>query len=179
MANAWVVCPYNAEYPELMQAIWEDGFKQGYISIGWPKVRDVTGKSREAIQAVIDREYPGRSPRGGSTIWTDGEDFGQQYDTDIGRIDILAYNRIEKAFVVIELKKGRESDAVVGQVARYMTWVRLNLCRDGQTVRGLIICTTSDARLRHAVMAVPGLELRHYQVDFRLLSVEPMKSTND
>jgi hypothetical protein len=39
---------------------------------------------------------------------------GQQYATDIGPIDILAIEAKTKAFVVIELKKGRPSDRVIG-----------------------------------------------------------------
>jgi restriction system protein len=51
------------------------------------------------------------------------EDEGQQFDTnEIGRIDILAIEPSTKSFVVIELKKGRPSDEVVGQTLRYMGW---------------------------------------------------------
>jgi restriction system protein len=49
---------------------------------------------------------------------------GQQYDTDIGIIDILAIERESNSFVVIELKKGQPSDMVVGQILRYMGWVK-------------------------------------------------------
>ena len=49
---------------------------------------------------------------------------GQQYTTDIGPIDILATEASSKTFVVIELKKGRTSDQVVGQILRYMGWVK-------------------------------------------------------
>lgn len=72
---------------------------------------------------------------------------GQQYDTDIGRIDILAFEPKSKSFVVIELKKGSTSDQVVGQTLRYMGWVKDRLCKDGQVVKGLIICLESDPKL--------------------------------
>jgi restriction system protein len=49
---------------------------------------------------------------------------GQQYPTEIGPIDILAVEPGSKSFVVIELKKGRPSDQVVGQILRYMGWLR-------------------------------------------------------
>src|SRR2546423_1159668 len=52
---------------------------------------------------------------------------GQQYRTAVGRIDILATEPKTKSLVVIELKKGRSSDHVVGQIARYMGWVSENL----------------------------------------------------
>ena len=70
---------------------------------------------------------------------SEGND-GQQYATDIGPIDILAIEEATKAFVVIELKKGRPSDRVVGQILRYMGWVNRNLCSDGQAVKGLEAC---------------------------------------
>jgi hypothetical protein len=50
-------------------------------------------------------------------------------------VDILAVESKSKSFVVIELKKGRPSDCVVGQILRYMGWVKQNLCSDGQAVK--------------------------------------------
>jgi restriction system protein len=76
----------------------------------------------------------------------DGND-GQQYATDIGPIDILAIESKTKAFVVMELKKGRPSDQVVGQTLRYMGWVKKNLCTGGQAVKGLVICRALDPKL--------------------------------
>ena len=38
--------------------------------------------------------------------------------TDVGTIDILAQETSSNAFVVAELKKGREFDKVAGQVLR-------------------------------------------------------------
>jgi putative restriction endonuclease len=87
MANAWVICPYNADYPDLLQAIWEAGLKQSFISIGWPKVGDATGKSREAIQAVVDRVYSPRMSQGGRSIWTFLNEI-QVGDTIVARSDL-------------------------------------------------------------------------------------------
>lgn len=50
----------------------------------------------------------------------DGEPFGKQYPTDTGLLDILAVSKDKKRLLVVELKKGRASDAVVGQTLRYM-----------------------------------------------------------
>ncbi len=44
---------------------------------------------------------------------------------------ILAVEPKTHSFVVIELKKGRPSDQVIGQVLRYMGWVKKNLCAGG------------------------------------------------
>ena len=48
----------------------------------------------------------------------------QQYQTDTGPLDILAISKDKKQLLVVELKKGRASDAVVGQTLRYMSFVQ-------------------------------------------------------
>lgn len=53
-------------------------------------------------------------------------------------IDILAVDKL-KNFVVIELKVSRGYDKVVGQILRYIAWVRKNLAGNNQQVRGIII----------------------------------------
>lgn len=98
---------------------------------------------------------------------SDGND-GQQYATDIGPIDILAVDIQSKAFVVIELKKGRTSDRVVGQILRYMGWVKRNLCSDGQMVTGLIICRDHDPKLSYALEMTDNIDVRYYSVSFKL-----------
>jgi hypothetical protein len=45
---------------------------------------------------------------------------GHQFVTSVGRLDFLAVDTRDMALVVIELKRGRPSDQVVGQAARYM-----------------------------------------------------------
>lgn len=93
---------------------------------------------------------------------------GQQYATEIGPIDILAVEAKNNTFVVIELKKGRSSDRVVGQVLRYMGWVKRNLCTNGQTVKGLIICRDHDSKLTYALEMTNNIDVRYYNVSFKL-----------
>lgn len=93
---------------------------------------------------------------------------GQQYATDIGPIDILAVEAKTKAFVVIELKKGRSSDRVVGQVLRYMGWVKGNLCANGEIVKGLVICRDHDPKLTYALAMTSNIDVRYYSVSFKL-----------
>lgn len=98
---------------------------------------------------------------------TDGND-GQQYATGIGPIDILAVEQKSNSFVVIELKKGRPSDSVIGQVLRYMGWVKQNLCTSGQAVKGLVICRDPDPKLTYALEMTNNIEVRYYSVSFKL-----------
>jgi len=93
---------------------------------------------------------------------------GQQYSTDIGAIDILAVEPDSNSFVVIELKKGRPSDQVVGQIPRYMGWIKKNLCQDSQAVKGLVICHDSDPKLSYALEMTDNIEVRYYSVSFKL-----------
>ena len=106
------------------------------------------------------------------TLFQDSEgNDGQQYGTDVGPIDILAVESKSKSFVVIELKKGRPSDQVIGQVLRYMGWVKKNLCNDGQAVKGLIICNESDPKLSYALEMTKDIDVRYYTVSFQLAEV--------
>jgi len=97
----------------------------------------------------------------------DGND-GQQYATDVGPIDILAVDPKSKSFVVIELKKGRPSDQVIGQILRYMGWVKQNLSASGQAVKGLIICRDPDPKLSYALEMTNNIDVRYYSVSFKL-----------
>jgi restriction system protein len=105
-------------------------------------------------------------------IYEDAEgNDGQQYLTDIGPIDILSVEPKANSFVVIELKKGRPSDQVIGQILRYMGWVKQNLCTNGQAVKGLVICRDPDPKLSYALAMTTNIEIRYYSVSFKLREV--------
>jgi restriction system protein len=98
----------------------------------------------------------------------DDEVVGKQYVTDIGRIDILARSKIDKSWLVVELKKGHTSDDVVGQVLRYIGWVMENEANEGEEVKGLIIASKNDDKLRLALKTVPHVSYLTYEVNFAL-----------
>ena len=98
----------------------------------------------------------------------EGEVAGQQYPTDTGPIDILALSKDGKELLVVELKKGRASDAVVGQIQRYMGYVLDELAEPDQSVRGCIIALEDDIRLRRALRATANIDFYRYQVSFKL-----------
>ena len=99
----------------------------------------------------------------------EGEPVGQQYLTDTGPLDILAVSKDKKTLLVVELKKGRASDAVVGQTLRYMGYVQDELAEDGQTVRGVIIALEDDQRIRRALAMTPGIHFYRYEISFKLV----------
>lgn len=99
----------------------------------------------------------------------DGEPVGQQYATDAGPIDILAVSHDRKRLLVVELKRGRASDVVVGQILRYIGYVKEQIAEPDQIVEGAIIALDDDRKLRWALAAVPAVAFYRYQVSFRLL----------
>ena len=101
----------------------------------------------------------------------DGEVIGQQYPSDTGPIDILAISKDKKELLVVELKKGRASDAVVGQVQRYMGYVKADLCETGQAVRGVIVALEDDLRIKRALQVTSNIDFYRYQVSFKLFKV--------
>jgi len=88
---------------------------------------------------------------------------------DLGFIDILAKDRSTGDFVVIELKRDRSDDEVVGQLSRYMGWIKEH--RAGPTgvrVRGIIVVHEFTLKLRAAAMAHENVQLYTYNLAIAL-----------
>ena len=98
----------------------------------------------------------------------DGEIVGQQYPSDTGPIDILAISKDKKELLVVELKKGRIGDVVVGQVQRYMGYVKDELAEEDQKVRGVIIAFEDDTKIRRALSVAQNIDFYTYKVNFKL-----------
>lgn len=80
-----------------------------------------------------------------------------QYDTQtVGIIDILAIDE-KNNFKVIEIKR-KANDQTLGQILRYMGWVKEELCKDGQKVDGIIIGERKDLQLEFALKVVPNVK---------------------
>jgi hypothetical protein len=99
----------------------------------------------------------------------DNISVGQQFRTNIGPIDILGQKKDKSDFLVVELKRDRASDAVVGQTMRYMGWVQEHLCEPNQKVAGCIIAQRKDEKLDYALSRVNDITFMRFEVDFRLL----------
>jgi restriction system protein len=112
-------------------------------------------------QTILSKEF--------SIYEEDGEPVGQQYATDAGLIDVLAVSKDKKRLLVVEMKRGRASDVVVGQVLRYMGFVKDQIAEDDQTVEGAIIALDDDQKMRWALMSVPSITFYRYQVSFKLV----------
>ena len=96
---------------------------------------------------------------------------GQQFPSDTGPIDILAISKDQNTLLVVELKRGRASDVVVGQIQRYMGYVKEELAEAQQEVRGIIIALEDDLKLTRALSVTNNIDFYRYSVSFKLFKV--------
>lgn len=106
-------------------------------------------------------------------LHAEDEESATQYPTSVGPIDILARDKASKDWVVIELKKGKSSDAVVGQLLRYMGWVKKHKATGSENVRGIIITSAPDDRIKYAMLVSQGVSFYTYKVSFDLVEEKP------
>jgi len=110
-------------------------------------------------------------------LYQDGQGkTGRQFFTEIGDIDLLCKKKDD--FVVIELKKGRSSDKVVGQISRYIGWVKEKLA-NGNNVKGIIIVHDFDPKLKYAVLANPIIDLKYYQIKIDFVTEQDIIAKNN
>jgi RecB family endonuclease NucS len=77
--------------------------------------------------------------------------------------------------VVIELKVSRGYERVMGQLLRYMGWVKHNLA-NGKKVRGIIVASEITEDLVLAASLVPDVTLHRYELALKLVNVPLLAS---
>jgi endonuclease len=92
-------------------------------------------------------------------------DNGVEFQTDAGRIDILAKDTNDH-IVVIELKAGKAKDNALGQILGYMGCVPTIEKFQNIPVRGILIASSFEQRVVYAAKALPNLKLVKYQLSF-------------
>jgi hypothetical protein len=97
---------------------------------------------------------------------------GRQQFTPVNSMDLLGFRARRREWWVIELKRDRPADAVVGQVSRYLTWVTEERGPRGESAVGAVLAGAADTKLRYAVRANPRLSLWTYDPSFRIAQVE-------
>jgi len=103
-------------------------------------------------------------------IYKENGEKGTQISVTGGRLDILAVKKDQSELLVVELKRGRASDPVVGQMLRYISLVEDELAVEGQTVRGVIIALSDDANIRAALRHQPNIQFMRYEIKFNLIT---------
>jgi hypothetical protein len=90
-------------------------------------------------------------------------------------IDILAIDG-SGGYVVIELKVSKGYDRVVGQLLRYMGWIKKNQAEKNQSVRGIIIAKQISSDLVLACSDLSSVSLYEYALS---VSVKCIKNTSN
>lgn len=96
-------------------------------------------------------------------------DNGTEYQTDAGRIDLLAKDG-QGSSVVIELKAGKAKDSAMGQLLGYVGCIA-SCSTEHNLTRGILVASEFDQRVIFAARGLPHVKLVKYKVSFELTEV--------
>jgi len=106
--------------------------------------------------------------------------YAAEYDTkEIGRIDLLAKEKTGDKWLVIELKQHKSSDNTLGQILRYMGWVKHHKAEEDQSVYGVILSPCDDVLLRYALEFAVNVDFWFYSEDKTRLVIENYKNFSE
>ncbi len=92
---------------------------------------------------------------------------GKEYPTQGGNVDLLCQDKRNR-YVIVEMKKGRGSDVVVGQVLRYIGALKA----EGKKARAIIVLNEPDKRMDFAISPIGELaKVKYYRVKFEVSDV--------
>lgn len=100
--NHWVVAPYHYDYPDIWQKVWALNELDGFISLGWRGMRDVSTLTKPQIKSRFASKYPDAKQR--------------QINSDSSML-FKFYNEIELGDTIVA-RAGRKSIAAIGTVTR-------------------------------------------------------------
>ena len=107
----------------------------------------------------------------GLTLYIEEGITGLEFPVGSRFIDVLAKDKGNN-YVVIELKVSRGYDRVVGQILRYMAWIRKNHAEQNQKVRGVIIAREITEDLLLACSETQNVDLFEYNLSVTLRKIE-------
>ena len=91
---------------------------------------------------------------------------GVEYQTEAGRIDILAVDK-QQNLVVVEIKAGTAKDSALGQLLGYMGCFSTR----SKNVRGILVAFDFDERVVFGSRGLPNVRLVKYTLSFGFGSV--------
>ncbi len=106
----------------------------------------------------------------GLSLYFEEEISGIEFPVGNRFIDILAVDD-KNNYVVIELKVSRGYDRVIGQILRYMAWIKQNHVEKDQKVRGVIVAREISDDLQLACSEINNVELYEYNLSVTLKKV--------
>ena len=99
-----------------------------------------------------------------------------KYNTqEIGVIDLLAHHRKDSRWLVIELKKDQSSDETIGQLLRYMGYIKCKIASPDEKVEGLIISRSVDNQILYALVCTSNIKFQRYIFDGKKLELKEVK----
>jgi hypothetical protein len=129
-------------------------------------LRSVGRSDSEVSYENIVEDYCRRNPSAieeGMTIYKKGRLVGIQLNAGGRFIDIVCV-AANGDLVVVEFKRGKADDKVLGQISYYLSWVAAHMAKPSQKVRGIIVASRITRELRLAAVQTPNVELREYRV---------------
>ncbi len=142
----------------------EDSEPQGSAEFAYEKdLRNYLAKNLSVIESDL-------------TLYEDEGINGIEFPVGGRFIDILAVDS-SGDFVVIELKVSRGYDRVVGQLMRYMAWIRKNQAEPEQSVRGIIVAREISEDLLLACSLLAGVQLFEYELSLAVRQVDTETGT--
>lgn len=89
---------------------------------------------------------------------------GKFNTNEVGEIDFLAQHRTKSEWLVVEIKTNESTDTAVGQLLRYMGWVKEHKAGEQGLVRGAIISAFTDNSLYYALKCVENVVAFEYEL---------------
>jgi RecB family endonuclease NucS len=95
--------------------------------------------------------------------------YGVEYPSDFGPIDILATDR-QGAFVVVEVNTEHYPDSSSGQILKYRNWVKRHLAF-GKPVRSYLVGSDIPEHVRYSLADCEDVFLKEYDLNIKLKDV--------
>jgi hypothetical protein len=137
-----------------------------------PRGEEVEGTGEFAYEHDL-RDFLARNLQlieSGLSLYRDEDITGVEYPVGGRFIDLLATDA-DGNYVVIELKVSKGYDRVVGQLLRYVNWIKLNLAENDEKVRGIIIAKNISNDLILACSELFHISLMEYELAVKLKSI--------
>ncbi|MBI4646110.1 MAG: DUF1016 family protein [Bacteroidia bacterium] len=121
-------------------------------------------ENEKAIEIFLEqRILNGMDVLGRKLKMFNAKDYGRQYPTPIGRIDLLTIDIVTNDIVIIELKKGKSDDEVSGQIARYIGYAKDEIAQPNQNVIGIVYVFSASDKLKYALKYNKEVTLHEYK----------------
>lgn len=161
------------EIPEDEFDIFREYLEKGKVSTMEPaEIEEVPPEFALSVERDLEEYITNNldSIEQGLELFSKGDKVGRQFEAGgAGRIDILAEDK-KLNLVVLELKAGKADNSTLGQILTYMGWAKKNIAGE-KDVRGIIIASDFDEKLKIAASMQPKVTLKGYTVNFEFYNL--------